>query len=522
MPGVNPVNLDKQPKACHFPEGPLRSLTKLLLVLGLCALGSTLALAQHTPKITLDISQQLFAVTTAMNTCGYDADLADSNAIRAQVRAEVAEAVQGPRAQQTLRRLCAFYSDHQQPDTPRELAQYVSLALHLSEAPAFTPTVAEADLPPDAQNVLGFVPLLQNFWISADLNRIWNRYAKEYNQLVEQFHKPVTDLLFTTDIYLKQPLSGYVGRGFTVYVEPMAAPGQVNARNYGTDYYMVISPEKDSLQLDKLRHTYLHYVLDPLVLKRANTMKRLSPLLEAVATSPMEDIYKQDISMLVTESLIRAIEARLEGGEKGAEAGKQARVNAATREGFILTRHFYDQLVTFEKLPTGLKDAYGDWLYSINVQRELKNAKSVQFASVATPEIVRAESSQAQLLNIAEAQLASGNRDGAEKLARRALDEDQDSGHASFILARVATLKGDMQGAEFYFEKASKAVQDPKMLAWSHIYLGRIADLKDERETALAHYKAALGAGEIGAEAQKAAESGMQKAYQPANAVRKH
>ncbi len=514
---MNPVHLCQHTKASNSPEAPLRSLNRTVFALAACLFLSNFATAQATPKISLDISQPLFAVTTAMNACGYDTDLADANPLRVQIRAEVKEAIQAPRAQDALRRMCAFYVDHQQPDSALDLAQYSSLAIYLGDPPAFTPSVNEADLPPDAQKVLGFVPLLQNFWITADLNRIWRRHEKDYEQLIERFHKPVTDLLFATDIYLKQPLSGYVGRGFTLYLEPMAASGQVNARNYGVDYYMVVSPDKDSLKLDKIRHTYLHYILDPLVLKRANTMRRLAPLLDAVANAPLDSAYKNDISLLVTESLIRAVEARLEGGEKGAEAAKIARVNAAMSEGFILTRHFYDQLVRFEKEPTGLKDAYGDWLYAINVPNELKAARNIRFASASAPEVVGRQ--QAKLLDVAEAQLAAGNRDGAEKLARKALDEErEDPGHAAFILARVATLKGDMQGAEFYFNKTLKSVQDPRMLGWSHIYLGRIADLKDERNTALEHYKAAIAAGDVGADVKAAAEKGLLMPYQPAKA----
>ena len=47
----------------------------------------------------------------------------------------------------------------------------------------------------------------------------------------------------------------------------MGAPDQVNARNYGSDYYVVISPAGSELKMDQIRHTYLHYLLDPLALK---------------------------------------------------------------------------------------------------------------------------------------------------------------------------------------------------------------------------------------------------------------
>jgi hypothetical protein len=494
----------------------LRSLIQSLLLGVFCLCVSAGVLAQETPKLSLDVSQPLFAVMTAMNACGYDSDLADSSPIRARVRAEVAEAVKTPRAEEAQRRMCAFYNEHMQPENARELAQYVSLALYLGDPPAFTPIVTEADMPPDALYVLGFVPLLQNFWVTADMNRTWRKHEHDYESLVEQFHKPVTELLFATDIYLKQPMSGYVGRGFTVYVEPMGPPGQVNARNYGADYFMVVSPEKDKLNVDKIRHTYLHYILDPLALKRPTDMRRISPILETVKTAPLDETYKRDITLLLTESLIRAVEARLTGGPKGVEAPRLEKVDVSMKEGFVLTRYFYEQLVTFEKSAIGLKDAYGDWLHFLDPNREIKRAQNIQFAATATPEVIRASQKRAGMLDVAERQLSTGNRDSAEKLARQALDDKiEDQGRASFILARVATARGDMKSAQFYFAKALTGTKDPKVLAWSNIYLGRIADIQQEREVAIGHYKAALEAGEAGPEAKTAAERGILQAYEP-------
>ena len=477
---------------------------------------ATAAFTQETPKVSLDVSQPMFAVLTAMNACGYDSDLGDSNAIRSEVRAEVAESVKSARADEALRRMCAFYNEHTQPESSRQLAQYVSLALYLGDPPAFTPSVTEADMPPDALYVLGFVPLLQNFWVTADMNRIWRKHEHQYETLVEQFHRPVTETLFSTDIYLKQPMSGYVGRGFTVYLEPMGPPGQVNARNYGSDYYMVVSPEKDQLNVDKIRHTYLHYVLDPLALKRPSDMKRISTILETVKTAPLEDNYKRDITLLLTESLIRAVEARLTGGPKSPEGPRLEKVEAATKEGFVLTRYFYEQLVGFDKSSVGLKDAYGDWLHFLDVNRETKRAQNVQFAATATPDVVRTSQKRTAMLDVAERQLQTGNRNAAEKLARQALDDKvEDPGRASFILARIATANGDMKSAQFYFEKAVAGTKDAKVVAWSQIYLGRISDIQQEREAAIEHYKAALAAGDAGPEAKSAAERGVLQAYQP-------
>ncbi len=55
--------------------------------------------------------------------------------------------------------------------------------------------------------------------------------------------------------------------------------------------------------MDEIRHTYLHYLLDRYALSRGTSMQRLEPLLYSVSTAPLDDAYKNDISLLVIESL---------------------------------------------------------------------------------------------------------------------------------------------------------------------------------------------------------------------------
>src|ERR1044071_4331313 len=98
---------------------------------------------------------------------------------------------------------------------------------------------------------------------------------------------PVTKMLLATEIYLRLPMSSHLGRAFTVDVEPMAAPGPVNAGNYGADYFLTVSPTAANLRLDDIRHTYLHFMIDPLIRKRANTMRRLQPLLTTISSAPV-------------------------------------------------------------------------------------------------------------------------------------------------------------------------------------------------------------------------------------------
>jgi hypothetical protein len=53
-------------------------------------------------------------------------------------------------------------------------------------------------------------------------------------------------------------------------------------------------------------------------------------------------------------------------------------------------------------------------------------------------------------------------------------------------------------------------------LAWSHIYLGRIHDLEDDRDQAVEEYRAALGVADAPENARSAAQKGIEQAYKPA------
>jgi tetratricopeptide (TPR) repeat protein len=303
-----------------------------------------------------------------------------------------------------------------------------------------------------------------------------------------------------------------------VFLDAMGAPGQTNARNYAADYYVVFSPSSGtSLKLQQIRHTYLHYLLDPLAMKNGGSFKRLEPLLQDLSGSPLDDAFKTNISLLVTECLVRAIELRTLPA-KTPETERNQRLDEDDKAGYVLTRYFYEALAKFEKDPAGLRSAYPGMLDAIEVGKERKRASEIQFASVAPPELLHlARPHNEHLLLNAERSLAAGDPETAQKLAQQALDEQvDDPGRALFVLAQIATVNRDMEGARSYFQQALQTAREPKVVAWSHIYLGRIFDLKEDRFAAIEEYRAALNvAGTTLPEVKLAAQKGLDQPYEP-------
>ena len=495
------------------------------MVAAFLALLTSFCAADTTTPITLDSSETLFAVLTAMNSCGYDVNLNASDAQRLNVRAEVQRNVRASEeAQAALTGMCEWYQAHKAKDAQHELSQFISLALYLQGPPHFATRVKEDEMPPDAAPIAPFGALLERFYDKADLHGIWERHRQNYAALLERYHVPLSKMVFDTDIYLKLQSGGYLGRTFTIYLDFMGDPNETNARNYGSDYYVVVVPSPDPgarqpLKMEQVRHTYLHYLLDPMAEKHFSAIKKLDPLLQSVKRAPLDENFKTDISLLVTECLVRAIEIRTSGTKQTAEAMRLQAVDDAVKQGFILTRYFYNALIGFEKDLAGLRTTYSDILAGIDVKQQEKAASEVQFAQVTAPELVQlSRLEDRRMLVTAEKRLAAGDPKGAQELAQQALDRKVgDEGRALFILAQVAVANRNPDGAAENFHKAIQVTKDPKVVAWSHVYLGRILDMygKDKRDEAMNEYRAALTVGADLPEVKAAAERGLQEAYEP-------
>ncbi len=496
---------------------------RAFIVAALLGLLVPLCAAQNPGPITLDTSETLFAVLTAMNACGYDVDLNVSDPPRLAIRDEVQKNIhRSDEAQTALTTLCDWYVARRGRDPQHDLSQFVSLALYLEGPPHFLPRVKEDDLPPDAAPLTGFGTVLEDFYDKAELHSIWERHRANYAALVERYHEPLAKMVFDTDIYLRLQSGGYLGRTFTILLDFMGDPNQANARNYGTDYYVVVFPSPDPnsvdpLKMPQIRHTYLHYLLDPMAEKHFGAIKQLEPLLQSVKRAPLEESFRTDISLLVTECLVRAIEIRTMGNKKTAEAMRLQAVDDTVKQGYILTRYFYNALLAFEKDPAGLRSAYLDMIAGIDVKQQQKAANEVQFADVTSPELVQlSRMEDRRILVTAEKRLEAGDPKGAQELAQQALDRKiGDEGRALFILAQVAVANKNRDGAAENFEKAIQATKDPKVVAWSHVYLGRILDMKEDRAGAMNEYRAALTTGAELPEVKAAAERGLQQAYEP-------
>ena len=496
--------------------------------------------------ITLETSESLFYIAAALNVCGYDADLANSSPVRAKIRDEINAQVAASAAARTSRdALCAYVREHTLADGSLNLAQYISLALYLSPPPELTPTADQTELPPDSTQVVNILPLLRTFAEDIHLNAIWVEHRPEYEDLTARVHGPLTKMILNTNIYLRLPVSSYDGRRFLVLLEPMIAPSATNARIYSSDYIVVASPALDppaAVHMDDIRHIYLHYEIEPMVYARAQAMERLQPLLKAVQNAPLDYTYKTEIVPLLTECLIKAIETRtmdvgipkpqrpgaavkaradlerydadMSAYEHQAEAIRRKAIDLAMRQGWVLVDYFYDQIGTMEKDAISLKDNMGQMVYGMDVDRERHKDQQIAFLPEGSHDVLRRATTQLSGLQLAELKIFKGDLAGASEIANKILaDPAGDHAQAHFILARVNLLQRQPGAAIGDFQAVLDTSKNPRTLAWSHIYLGRLYDVIPDRQKAVAEYQAALVVRDARPDTKAAAERGIKQPF---------
>ena len=496
--------------------------------------------------ITLETSESLFDLAAALNLCGYDADLANSHPVRAEIRSDLAGAVESSAlVRQSKQALCQYIDEHRVSDPARTVAQYVSLALYLAPPPRLTPTADETEMPPDALAVINILPRLRDFATAAGLHAIWLKHRSEYEAITAHVHDPVTRMILATNVYLRVPVSSYDGRRLLILVEPLLAPNVPNARIYSSDYVVVTSPSASGdIKTDQIRHLYLHYEIEPLVYARSQSMLRLTPLLKPVQDAPLDFVYKTDVVALVTECMIKAIEARtmdvgiaapqkptgarartelarydeeLSSYERQAEVVRRRQVALDMRQGWVLVEYFYGRFAGLEHSSESLGESMGEMVYGMDVAREQHRASEIDFLPGGSGDFVRRVTPAPTGIMLAEKKMLEGDLDGAEAIADKALaDPRQDHADAMYVKARVLLMQGgDPNETLAQLKDVLASARNPRTLAWAHIYLGRLYDTRQpvERQQAVLEYRAALAIPGLMPDAKAAAERGLKAPF---------
>jgi tetratricopeptide (TPR) repeat protein len=491
--------------------------------------------------VNVEASPQIFSTMCALDAAGFDADestLAEMPS-RLALRGELLK-LQGP-ATETLRQ---YYRDHALADPGETLSRYIAFALVVGSPPRF-PFLLDHDLlPPDVLVIEDFEEVLANFYREAHLDLRWINVKPEYGRAVERSQSPVRKIVTVCNGYLREIYNPKYGHSFTVYVEPLVG-NRANFRNNGNHYAIVIGAGPQ-FPTDDVRHAYLHFMLDPLPLKYRDALMRKSGLLNIGARAPrLPAEYKNDFIAYADECFVKSVELRIRHltPEK-----REATLAENDRTGFIMVRVFDVQLQKFEKAEPAMSLYFPDLIDGIDIAAEQKRYANFKFAPLEeapTEETAGSagpaqpgqsapqndESERDRLLAEGDHQIAVQDAPTAIATFQKVLAKYPDNARANFGLAVASLLNHDADRAQELFEKLvsapsstggdavnSTSSSDPAILAWSHVYLGRLHDFAEDRDQALAEYRAALAIAGAPEAARVAAQRGIDTPYNPRGA----
>jgi tetratricopeptide (TPR) repeat protein len=467
----------------------------------------------------LDADVRMFAVMAAINVAGFNDGVGarSDSPVRAAVRARL-ESFDGP-SRELLRNA---YEQFKLRDPEENLSQFVTFALLCSDAPvlelyADLPT----DLPPDVRPVRSMGPLFAQFYREADIEDLWQEYRPAFEQELARYQAALTPMLLTTTGYLRIGRQTPEFRGFKVWLDLMGAPDTINTRLYDGNVQVVDHSSAD-IHLDEIRHAFLIHLLDRLSIRNRETIASRQVLSRFALFAPaLDDTYKENFELLVTKSLVKAVEARLDHG--ATDEAKQV-VDRALREGFILAPYFYEALERFEAEPRNMNQYYSDMIEAIDVKTEAARLRDITFLDASEVEPERRVEPRRPQLSLLDKKLQQ-----AEFLLREELLEESRTAfleaiemspngrnaQAEYGLGRVAAQEGEPTLAIEHFLASTTIAQEfPHIRAMSHIYVARISDIMGEREQALEQYNLAQAVGDTTPRTQELIDQGLSDQFQ--------
>jgi tetratricopeptide (TPR) repeat protein len=480
-------------------------------------------------NVTVDGSETMFTTMCALHAAGFEQEIgaAGWHPLRARLR-DTLQKQQGP-AVDAIRK---FYQEHELADPGATLSRYVWFGLVAGPAPDFKPTLRHEELPPDVLALEGFSELLAAYYREQKIGQLWQQVQPVYQKEIERLHEPVTQVVFITTGYLREILDPANPRSFTVVVEPLV--GRItNVRNFG-DHYAIVLSATDEIPVDVVRHAFLHFLLDPLPLRYPHVVAVKRPLLDAAARAPrLPAELKDDFSSFFAECMVRAVDLKL---RKMSPGERDAAMDVDDANGYILVRPLFRVLGNFEKAEPSMDRFFPEMVRAVDTAAEAKRLESVKFAAadeaaapvaaeqqevtrlsrrraVKMPSTVPNDPEAIAALTEGERMIADKNARGAEAAFQKVLAKYPEQTRAWYGLGLVAMLQRDAARAEEVFGRLVSgehaATEDPLVLAWSHVYLGRIQENNGRMDAARQEYQAALDVPNGPEAARHAAQKGL-------------
>lgn len=381
--------------------------------------------------------KRVIVMMAALNVAGYDYETGGRQLppLRQQMREDLKNT-----PPDVVRRLRDFFLAHRKgANDAAAVAPYLSLALSLQEPPAFAIDVPQDRLPDDVKEIVGFAPIVEEFYQKTSFSRLLPKYieanlkvAETYPQVAGLVMGNVLTYLHTEPVLELPPLVNIrrtvasarpekkvekkadkkAGdktdkqaaekaqmpkvadvletpnriRQFVIIPDLFNASNSANLRVVRDTYFLLLGPSS-APSVESLRRAVLSFVLDPLVERQIREVAAirtdLRTLMETRGDKLDREYAERSAYFLITDSLVQATNARMDVlGMAARKASPEDeaiyQLSLSYERGSVLVYHFYDQMKAFEPVGVNIRDYIASMLGNIDFEREANRLKEFE------------------------------------------------------------------------------------------------------------------------------------------------
>jgi hypothetical protein len=334
---------------------------KKVLFLILILVFSANIFAQQAVRDNLDLTQygiriepdkRLIVVMASLEAAGLKTPLSESGEEYRKLLQKDLESVPTDTRERIKSFVEQYKRRHPKSNDSEVIAPFVSMAFSLSPVPDLVEPTNVNDLPGDLLDVLDYTPLVREFYRRSNFSSNLDNYVKMYQDSGDKMRGSakimVRDLL---DYMRTKPQLLYIERvkteaedgkkkrsklrstgireherRFFIVPEMLAPKGAINLVNVSDDYSAIVPPETNLVD-SEVRRAYLQFVIDPLILENAKDIFEKSDQIKALLSElkTTNSNISPDVLLMVSRSLVAAIDARQVEHTKGRNATFQAR-----------------------------------------------------------------------------------------------------------------------------------------------------------------------------------------------------
>lgn len=365
----------------------------------------------------IGIDRRVIVTMAALNLAGFDYEPGNREltSLRRQMREDLKAT--NPELVSKLRNYLLSHSRGK--INAAEVAPYLSLALSMTEPPAFTIDAPTERLPEDVRAIVDFALLLEEFYRTTGFSRLLPKYTAAYTEVAKSYAPAaglalgsVLSYLHTEPVLELPPL--YVPRRtpakpenkqdkqskqdrpeqpkeepliipnrirqFVILPDLLNSSGSANLRVVRDVYYLLLGPTTEP-NVEAMRRAFLTFVVDPLTERQVKEVaairNQLKNLMETRGERLDQEYSQRSAYYLITDSLVRATDARMD--VVGLATRRQSpedeaiyQLSLAYDRGAVLVYHFYDQIKAYEAVGVNIRDYFSSLIQNIDFEREGK------------------------------------------------------------------------------------------------------------------------------------------------------